>query len=157
MAPPPLAAAAASPRAGGADVVLALYDYDAQDEGELSFRAGQPITVIARDESGWWQCQTEAGEVGIAPMNFLQEGAGGGAGAGAGDAGGAEEGQPPAEIASPGQRVRALYDYDADGADEISMKAGDVFTVNSEEAGWYNVTAADGSSGSVPSNFTTIE
>jgi Fes/CIP4, and EFC/F-BAR homology domain/SH3 domain len=33
----------------------ALYDYEAQDEGELSFYTGDIINVLQQDDSGWWQ------------------------------------------------------------------------------------------------------
>ncbi|KAI1850576.1 hypothetical protein JX265_004286 [Neoarthrinium moseri] len=40
----------------GAETVTALYDYSAQAEGDLSFRAGDIITIITRtnNENEWW-------------------------------------------------------------------------------------------------------
>jgi SH3 domain len=39
----------------------ALYDYDAQDEGELSFKADDVIVVYEKDESGWvGECRVDA-------------------------------------------------------------------------------------------------
>jgi hypothetical protein len=37
--------------------VVALYDYDAPVDGELSFKGGDTILVNIKDESGWWQGQ----------------------------------------------------------------------------------------------------
>ena len=35
--------------------VVALYDFDAQGDGELSIRAGSEYDILERDESGWWR------------------------------------------------------------------------------------------------------
>jgi hypothetical protein len=36
------------------DQCKALYDNKADDDTELTFRAGDVITIEAKDESGWW-------------------------------------------------------------------------------------------------------
>ncbi|KAH8198560.1 hypothetical protein TruAng_007292 [Truncatella angustata] len=40
----------------GAEMVTALYDYSAQAEGDLSFRAGDVITIVSRtsNDNEWW-------------------------------------------------------------------------------------------------------
>lgn len=35
-------------------VCRALYDYDAQSDLELSFKEGDLITILEKDDSGWW-------------------------------------------------------------------------------------------------------
>jgi hypothetical protein len=223
----------------------ALYDYDAQDESELSFKAGDIMTVLQKDESGWWQCQVR-GQIGMAPSNFcglLPPGAAGGppgaaappqqqapqqpgytaqqpgyssqmppyggihannapqaaaghdagpplparsvpfggvamAGRGGpigparGGLGGPPGGAPPAAppAAAPagvpagfvpqnpsdpavGTRVRALYDYQADGDDEVSLREGDEMTVLDNDGGWFVVVNPRGHFGRAPSNF----
>jgi hypothetical protein len=262
--PPPTVA----PRAGAGGAAAApercraLYDYEAQDDGEISFKGGDIMLVLHKDESGWWQCQNR-GQTGLAPSNFCellpaaapagaavaaavsaapqagyvqnqagyasQAGAGavsspsagyaqnqsaayasqagpgamaptqsnyatqappyggvaGPAGAGRGPApimgrggggGGAPGGRgPPPGVggrpsAAPpvmpafapvnpndpavGRRVRALYDYSADGDDELSMSAGDEFTVVDNDGGWYVVFAQSiAAFRKIPSNF----
>ena len=75
-APPPLPAKVVEVE-GPADApatVTALYDYDAQYEGELTFEEGDVITVIRRDdEGGWWE-GTCRGVTGVFPINFTDEG-----------------------------------------------------------------------------------
>lgn len=44
----------------------ALYDYDAQSEQELSFKAGDVISILDKDESGWWHGELN-GRVGVFP------------------------------------------------------------------------------------------
>lgn len=51
--PKPKALMAAAPKV---ETVTALYDYSAQAEGDLSFRAGDVIEIVTRtaNENEWW-------------------------------------------------------------------------------------------------------
>merc|ERR1711916_143282 len=49
----------------------ALYDYEAQGEGELSFVEGDSLRVLLMDESGWWEVELN-GVVGIAPSKWCR-------------------------------------------------------------------------------------
>jgi len=53
-----------------ASVVKALYDYVPAEEGELSFSAGEEITVTHKDESGWWTGTNSSGASGVFPANY---------------------------------------------------------------------------------------
>lgn len=54
-----------------ASVVVALYDYDATEEGELSFKEGDQIKVL--DNSGdWWMGELK-GQTGMFPSNYVQK------------------------------------------------------------------------------------
>ncbi|KAI8363113.1 hypothetical protein B0O80DRAFT_432756 [Mortierella sp. GBAus27b] len=66
--PPPI------PKRLGQKTVLALYDYDAQQEGDLSFRKDDRIELIERtaDVNGWWTGKLN-GRQGIFPGNYVQE------------------------------------------------------------------------------------
>jgi hypothetical protein len=224
----------------------ALYDYDAQDDSELSFKAGDIMTVLQKDESGWWQCQVR-GQIGMAPSNFCgllppgtpagppaaaaqappqqqqqqqpgytsqqpgyssqmppyggihanhppqqaaghdagpplparsvpfggvaMVGRGGPGGPVRGGLGGPPGGAPPAAAPAStpgvppgfmpqnpndpavGTRVRALYDYQADGDDEVSLREGDEMTVLDNDGGWFVVVNPRGHFGRAPSNF----
>jgi myosin-1 len=50
----------------------ALYDYVAAGDNELSFRAGDLITIIQRDPVGWWEGELN-GRRGWIPANYVQE------------------------------------------------------------------------------------
>lgn len=58
--------------------VIALYDFEAQEEGDLGFNKGQVIAVTKKTNSrdDWWQGRVEAGlsasKVGIFPANYTQ-------------------------------------------------------------------------------------
>lgn len=50
----------------------AIYDFNGENEDEISFKAGDVITVINQIDKGWW-----VGEIhnkqGIFPVNFTEE------------------------------------------------------------------------------------
>lgn len=35
--------------------MVALYDYEAEEEGELTFAEGDRIVLLEQDDSGWWK------------------------------------------------------------------------------------------------------
>ncbi|KAH8834904.1 hypothetical protein DL96DRAFT_1572208 [Flagelloscypha sp. PMI_526] len=58
------------------DVVVALYDFDAQAEGDLSFRAGDRIEIVKRSPNteDWWTGRLESdGSEGVFPGNYVQD------------------------------------------------------------------------------------
>ncbi|KAH8671011.1 BAR domain-containing protein [Xylariales sp. PMI_506] len=59
----------------GAETVTALYDYSAQAEGDLSFRAGDVITIVKRtpSENEWWIGKLN-GKQGQFPGNYVKLG-----------------------------------------------------------------------------------
>jgi len=69
MPAPPPRAPAAPPRR---QVATAAFDYTAQSPDELSFAAGDQITILKKDESGWWEGELN-GMKGWIPANYMQE------------------------------------------------------------------------------------
>lgn len=67
--PPPL-----KPKPKVEQYVVALYDFDAQAEGDLAFRAGDHIQVVERTESSedWWTGKLN-GIQGVFPGNYVQD------------------------------------------------------------------------------------
>lgn len=57
---------------GGALVVTAVHPFTGQQPGDLSFAAGDRITVITKTDSqyDWWEGELR-GQVGIFPANFV--------------------------------------------------------------------------------------
>lgn len=72
-AAPGAAAVAPAPVAAAAETCTALYDYEAQAAGDLSFSAGQVITIVQRtaDVNGWWT-GIAGGQQGVFPGNYVQ-------------------------------------------------------------------------------------
>ncbi|KAJ3123943.1 Unconventional myosin-Ie [Nowakowskiella sp. JEL0407] len=64
-APPP-------PPAKKAPSVKALYDYDAQEADELTFKTGDIITIISKSDEGWWTGSLR-GKKGLLPSNYVEE------------------------------------------------------------------------------------
>ena len=56
--------------------VYPFYNYDAENDDELSFNEGETLQVISRDDTGedklWWLCEsTQTKKRGLVPANFL--------------------------------------------------------------------------------------
>ncbi|KAJ2312805.1 actin binding protein, partial [Coemansia sp. Cherry 401B] len=72
-AAPPLPSMAARPQRDlGANHAVALYDYDAMEEGELSFAKGDVIGHIEFLSEEWWQGADANGQLGLFPANHVE-------------------------------------------------------------------------------------
>ncbi|CAO3638462.1 unnamed protein product [Cunninghamella blakesleeana] len=52
--------------------VRAEYDYDAQQEEELSFTENQEFWLIEQDNPNWYLVKQDNGEIGLVPSNYVQ-------------------------------------------------------------------------------------
>jgi len=60
-------------QSGGATQARALYDYDAENPDDLSFKEGEVINILDKsDPSGWWEGEVN-GQRGFFPSNFVEE------------------------------------------------------------------------------------
>merc|ERR1712080_548119 len=50
----------------------AIYDYEAEDDTEISFLPGDVITEIDQFDEGWWTGRAPDGKVGMFPANYVQ-------------------------------------------------------------------------------------
>ncbi|EFA78234.1 myosin IB [Heterostelium album PN500] len=58
------------PAAPQRPTVKALYDYDAASQDELSFKEGDQIVIIQKDNGGWWEGELR-GKKGWVPANYV--------------------------------------------------------------------------------------
>lgn len=130
------AAAAPAPVQRGIGKCRGLYDYQSSDPNELSFAKGDIITILQKDPSGWWHGELN-GSFGVFPsVDWVEE---------------ISEGGRPGVA-----RCKALYDYVAENEYEVSIKTGDMLTVEGEEEGWYIGTTPGGKFGRFPSNYVKM-
>ena len=47
------------------------FDYEAQDQNELSLKLGEIVDILGEEEPGWWKGQL-ANKVGVLPSNFVE-------------------------------------------------------------------------------------
>ncbi|KAJ9494881.1 hypothetical protein LTR99_006229 [Exophiala xenobiotica] len=58
----------------GPNQAIALFTFDADQDGDLSFKKGDVITITKRTENktDWWTGRTEDGRTGIFPSNYVE-------------------------------------------------------------------------------------
>ncbi|CAG8656671.1 2569_t:CDS:2 [Cetraspora pellucida] len=55
------------------NIATVMYDYDAEEEGEISLKEGATITILEKTDDGWWRGKNEQGESGIFPSTYVTE------------------------------------------------------------------------------------
>ena len=69
--PAPAATSGGGGGGGGGEVVTVLFDFAGTDADELPLVTGQRVTVVKKDESGWWT-GTFDGKTGTFPANYVE-------------------------------------------------------------------------------------
>lgn len=130
-AQPPSPPATATMAAGKDERARAEFDYDAQEDNEISFQEGEILTDIQKLDPDWWMVTNSKGQQGLVPSNYLQL---------------IEDDAPmpvaapaaapvsaaPAAAAAPahsqGKTAVAMYDYEAGEDNEISFPEDAIIT-----------------------------
>ncbi|XP_052358483.1 SH3 domain-containing kinase-binding protein 1-like isoform X20 [Oncorhynchus keta] len=139
------------------------FDYEAQQEDELSLRVGDIIIKVTKDDGGWWKGEID-GRRGLFPDNFVREmkkevkrAAGPKSDLSNGSTSPVPE--PDLRPARKGdqthqRRCKASFSYVPQNEDELELKIGDVIHILGEvEEGWWQ-GSLNGKTGMFPSNFT---
>jgi len=75
-APAPVHEQPAAESAGGdgeeGTLHRALFDYDSQNDGEMSMKEGELVKITEKDPSGWWYATTNDGREGFVPSSYVE-------------------------------------------------------------------------------------
>ncbi|KAG8762430.1 hypothetical protein FRC11_009461 [Ceratobasidium sp. 423] len=127
-----------------------LYSYGASGEFEVSITEDTTVQVVEPDDgSGWVKVVNEQGAEGLVPATYIEVIA---------PALNKRRAPPPPTRNAPATKlVKALYSYEAQGDDELSLKEGITYelTPNGESAGdgWWEGVDSSGKKGIFPSNY----
>ena len=53
-------------------MAIALYDFTADGEDELSVAENEEVIIIERDGDEWWKCRNARGVEGVVPASYLE-------------------------------------------------------------------------------------
>jgi actin cytoskeleton-regulatory complex protein SLA1 len=51
---------------------VALYDFNADGEDELSIQEGESLAVLERDADDWWKVRNSHGAEGVVPASYVE-------------------------------------------------------------------------------------
>ena len=121
-------------------ICKAIYEYASQQpnhdepDTEISIAEGETLYILERGDDGWWKVRKKAegdeeeGEEGLVPANYVEE-------------------------ATPISNATAMYDYDRQTSEEITLTDGaKVAIYDKEDPDWFLVEC-NGSFGFAPSNY----
>ncbi|XP_040921491.1 SH3 domain-containing kinase-binding protein 1 [Toxotes jaculatrix] len=143
------------------------FDYEAQQDDELSLTVGDIIVNIRRDDGGWWEGEL-GGRRGLFPDNFVREIKKEGKRDGGqvsmirsdlANGRASPVSEPSVRPGKKGEQIRkrrckAAFSYVPQHEDELELKIGDVIEIIAEvEEGWWE-GILNGKTGMFPSNFT---
>ena len=143
----------------------ALFDYTAQHRDELSFTAGDVITITSADshaESGnkdWLHGSLPNGRTGVFPANYVEMVASGTRA----PPGAAEEEAADTSASVAGKEIgRALFDYQGQHEDELTFSAGSVITISPVQShgqgpDWLHGSLPGGEDGIFPASYVQLD
>ncbi|KII86660.1 hypothetical protein PLICRDRAFT_55576 [Plicaturopsis crispa FD-325 SS-3] len=130
-----------------------LFDFSATSPFELSISEGTAVSVLEEDDgSGWVKVADGRGGKGLVPASYVEF---------------VDEAEPPATLAGnpsreqgSGKYVRAVYTYQAQGADELGLTEGERVELSAGPTGgehygdgWWEGINSKGQKGIFPSNY----
>ena len=120
------------------DQVLARAQHDFAGDpsnGELAFKRGDAIVILGKEETtqfkNWWKGRLK-GQEGLVPSNYVTE-----------------------MKTTLFKTARVIFDYEATNSSELTIRKGDIVTVENEQPQWSMVRKAD-KFGRVPTTFLEV-
>ncbi|CAO1631311.1 unnamed protein product [Jaminaea pallidilutea] len=71
-APPAPPAPAANGHGGDGEPAMALYDFEAQGDDELSVAENEKLTLVERENDDWWKVRNADGQEGVVPASYVE-------------------------------------------------------------------------------------
>lgn len=56
----------------GGESAIALYDFDAQGDDELSVKENEELTVVEKENEDWWKVRNSSGQEGVVPASYVE-------------------------------------------------------------------------------------
>jgi len=69
----PVAATSAQPRSGHT-ACIALYDFEAQGDDELSVGENEKLFLVEKENEDWWKVRNSSGQEGVVPASYVEVG-----------------------------------------------------------------------------------
>ncbi|KAJ8080417.1 Protein BZZ1 [Marasmius tenuissimus] len=128
---------------------MIIYDFVATSEFELSVTNGSTVHVLEPDDgSGWVKVADSRGADGLVPASYLNH------------EGAQSAGTMTTQEQGSGKHVKAIYQYVANGPDEIGLEEGELIELSSGPTGgenygegWWEGFNSQGHKGIFPSNY----
>ncbi|XP_021172295.2 SH3 domain-containing protein 19 isoform X2 [Fundulus heteroclitus] len=138
----PAPATPAQAASSGVEWVVAVYDYAAKTQDELSFQKDDCI-LITEHLNEEWSCGRLNGREGVFPRGFTEPS-------------GMQQGSSLQDGDAGGVRGKALYDFTSECEEELSLKAGDIVTnLESVDDEWF-LADLRGKRALVPKNYVQV-
>ncbi|TFY80912.1 hypothetical protein EWM64_g3101 [Hericium alpestre] len=130
-------------------IARVIFDFTPTSPFELAVEEGTVVHVIEEDDgSGWVKVSDNSGGKGLVPASYVQV---------------TDASAPPSRAPVPmlqqalTERVRGLYDYQAQGPDELDVREGDIIELTdggrNYAEGWWEGIDPRGKRGIFPSNY----
>lgn len=74
-APPPASVGVPPPVKAlrpGEEHAIALYDFDAQGDDELSVTENEKLVIVEKENEDWWKVRNQAGKEGVVPASYVE-------------------------------------------------------------------------------------
>ncbi|KAG8702398.1 hypothetical protein FRC09_004760 [Ceratobasidium sp. 395] len=148
---PSAAIAAPPPAAASAVQAKVLYSYSASGGFEVSVTEGTTVDVVEPDDgSGWVKVRNEQGAEGLIPASYTEI-------LSRSPIMKRKAPPPPVRTAPAAKLVKALYSYQASGADELSLQEGTTYELTPDGEnfgdGWWEGIDSKGKKCIFPSNY----
>ena len=132
---------------------VAKYPYTSRADDDLSFKKGDLLYIINKDEGDWWFAKAkETGQEGYIPSNYVTRKS-------SEDAKSKSSALPSEQSSIEEELTHPLfvgkYDYSSRTDDDLSFRRGDLLYVMDSDEGdwWFARSKQTGQEGYIPSNY----